>query len=62
MVVAAYLYSYGDLEWWVVCLPVLWRADDGVVTCVGVLTYPNSPDYRLDTDHLSPVQVGGSSD
>jgi hypothetical protein len=23
----------------------------------GVLTYPNSPDYRPDIDHLSPVQV-----
>jgi hypothetical protein len=26
-------------------------------TCVGVLTYPNSPDYRPDIDNLSPVQV-----
>jgi hypothetical protein len=32
------------------------------VICVGVLTYPNSPDYRPDIDHLSPVQVGGNSD
>jgi hypothetical protein len=23
----------------------------------GVLTYPNSPDYRPDIDNLSPVQV-----
>jgi hypothetical protein len=30
------------------------------VTCVGVLTQPNSPDYRLDTNQLPvpPVQVG----
>jgi hypothetical protein len=40
----------------------LWRTDDGCVTCVCVLTYPNSPDYRPDIDHLSPVQVGGNSE
>jgi hypothetical protein len=26
--------------------------------CTGVLTYPNSTDYRPDVDGLSPVQVG----
>jgi hypothetical protein len=32
------------------------------VTYAGVLTYPNSPDYRPDIDHLSPVQVGRNVD
>ncbi len=35
----------------------LWRTND-VLSCAGVLTYPNSPDYRPDVDNLSPVQVG----
>ena len=34
---------------------------DGLELFLGVLTYPNSPDYRPDIDNLSPVQVGSNS-